>query len=114
MNEYRFTLQFSLLQDEVLQDELIDRLYRSDAADALIGIGHPGHIAFDFIRKDESLKDAVLSAMTDVERALPELDECYLQKASIMLNHEDNGNQVMVDLLSLLGDVEFLLDNEEL
>ena len=40
--------------------------------DALIGIGKPGRIALDFTREANSAEEAVLSALDDVKRAIPD------------------------------------------
>ena len=71
MKEYEFGLRFSLPQDEAHSDELIERLGDAGCDDALIGIGHAGRIAFEFARQADSAHGAILSAITDVKRALP-------------------------------------------
>ncbi len=39
--------------------------------DALVGVGQPGRIALDFTREARSASEAVLSAIKDVQRAIP-------------------------------------------
>jgi hypothetical protein len=74
MKEYEFGLRFSLPQDEAHSDELIERLGDAGCDDALIGIGHAGRIAFEFAREADSAYGAMLSAIRDVKRALPEAE----------------------------------------
>jgi len=71
MKEYEFGLRFSLPRDEAHSDELIERLGEAGCDDALIGIGQAGRIAFDFVRESDSAYNAILSAITDVKRAVP-------------------------------------------
>lgn len=71
MREYEFGLRFSLEQDEAHSDELIERLGEAGCDDALVGIGHAGRIAFEFVREAESAHSAILGAIKDVKRALP-------------------------------------------
>jgi hypothetical protein len=37
----------------------------------LIGVGHPGRLAFEFAREGESAHETMLSAITDVKQGLP-------------------------------------------
>ena len=63
------TYQFTLIVDGPdLQDEQrIDALYESGCYDALVGRSH-GVQYLEFDREAASLKDAILSAVADVER----------------------------------------------
>lgn len=74
MREYEFALRFTLPPDEAHSDELIERLGDAGCDDALIGIGHAGRIAFEFTRESDSARNAILSAIEDVKRALPEAE----------------------------------------
>jgi len=74
MTEYEFGLRFSLPQDEAHSDELIERLGEAGCDDALIGVGHAGRIAFQFAREADSAHGAILGAIRDVKRALPEAE----------------------------------------
>lgn len=74
MKEYEFGLRFSLPRDEAHSDELIERLGNAGCDDALVGIGHAGRIAFEFAREADSAYSAILSAIRDVKRALPEAE----------------------------------------
>jgi hypothetical protein len=69
--QYDFTLKFKLPPNEVDQNEVVERLGESGCDDALVGIGLPGMIGLDFTREAESAKEAILSAITDVTRAIP-------------------------------------------
>ncbi len=71
MTEYRFTLRFSLPSDMSDMNEIAERLYGGGCADALIGVGHPGRVALDFTREASSARDAVMTAIADVTRAIP-------------------------------------------
>lgn len=71
MTTYTFTLRFHLSIDDVNHDELIERLAEAGCTDALVGIGEPGCISFEFTRKAESLSDARESGIADVKRAIP-------------------------------------------
>lgn len=71
MKEYEFTLRFGLPSDEVLSDELVERLGNSGCDDALIGIGSPGRLALDFNRSANSAREAVLTAIADVVKTIP-------------------------------------------
>jgi hypothetical protein len=71
VSEYGFTLRFTLASAEDDLDDLVERLGDGGCDDALVGIGHPGRIALDFIRNADSAPEAVFSAVADVSRALP-------------------------------------------
>lgn len=72
MNEYQFTLKFALGDPEADIDELVERLGEAGCTDALVGIGQPGRIGLDFTRDANSASEAVLSALADVKRAIPD------------------------------------------
>lgn len=72
MKEYEFALRFSLANDEAASEELIERLGNAGCDDALIGIGRPGRIALEFAREAPDARQAILSAIADVVRAIPE------------------------------------------
>lgn len=69
--EYEFTLKFKLPTADSSADCLIERLGASGCDDALVGIGKAGRIALDFTREADSASAAVLSAINDVQRAIP-------------------------------------------
>lgn len=72
MNEYDFTLKFKLANGDANLDQLVEALGRGGCDDALIGIGTPGNIAFDFTRAARSAFDAVLSALGDIKKVIPD------------------------------------------
>jgi predicted DNA-binding transcriptional regulator AlpA len=71
MMEYDFELKFRLPADSPTADELVERLGAAGCDDALVGIGQPGRIALDFSREAESAKEAIVSALADVRKAIP-------------------------------------------
>lgn len=74
MRKYEFTLRFRLPLGTEHSDELIERLGNAGCDDALVGIGHAGRIALEFVREGYSARGAVLSAIADVKRAIPDAD----------------------------------------
>lgn len=72
MSEYEFELRFALPSCDMDPDQLVERLGGVGCDDALIGVGRQGQVALDFTREAESAMEAVLSAIADVRRALPE------------------------------------------
>lgn len=72
MNEYEFTLTFTLPSPDVDVDDLIERLGAAGCDDAAIGVGARGRVALSFMREAESAAKAVFSGIADVRRALPD------------------------------------------
>jgi predicted DNA-binding transcriptional regulator AlpA len=72
MMEYEFTLNFKLAPDGAKADEVVERLGKAGCDDALVGMGQVGRIALNFIRNADSAEMAIISALRDVKRALPE------------------------------------------
>ena len=72
MNEFEFTLIFGLTGDLLEPDAYIERLGKAGCDDALIGVGKSGRIALLFNRGAENALEAVLSAIRDVKRAIPD------------------------------------------
>ncbi|NWD07246.1 helix-turn-helix transcriptional regulator [Pseudomonas gingeri] len=70
--EYDFTLRYQLSEHNDDQDALIERLYECGCDDSLIGSGVPGRLALKFCRDAESAVQALLSALQDVKRAIPD------------------------------------------
>ncbi|MGA8032052.1 MAG: DNA-binding protein [Casimicrobiaceae bacterium] len=70
--EYDFTLKFKLATDDIDADLLVERLGEAGCDDALVGVGHPGRIALDFTREAESAEAAIVSALADVKKAIPD------------------------------------------
>lgn len=71
MADYEYTLRFSLPPSERDADDLDERLFAGGCDDALIGIGRPGLLALDFTRRAASAREAMMSAVADVRRAVP-------------------------------------------
>ncbi len=71
MNEYEFTLKFSLQDTSSHSETYIEKLWAEGCDDALVGIGQSGRIALNFTRESSSAQDAILSALEDVKRAIP-------------------------------------------
>jgi predicted DNA-binding transcriptional regulator AlpA len=68
--DYDFTLKFKFPEGDD-GDELIERLGEAGCDDAVIGSGMPGRIALNFIREADSARTAILSALSDVKRVIP-------------------------------------------
>jgi hypothetical protein len=72
MMEYEFTLKFRLADPQANPEPYADLLYAQGCNDAIIGIGRKGRIALDFIREADSALSAVLSAIADIRKTIPE------------------------------------------
>lgn len=70
--EIEFTLKYRLSAINASHDVLVERLYEAGCDDALVGLGIPGHLALEFIREASSAEEAILSALADVKRAIPD------------------------------------------
>lgn len=79
MTHYDFTLKFALGGQDKDPESALGALLRAGCDDALVGIGKPGQIALDFSREADSAEAAVLSALEDVRRALP--DATFIEAA---------------------------------
>ena len=71
MTQYDFTLKFALPQQDQDPESFVEQLFTDGCDDALIGIGQHGRLALDFTREASSAGEAVLSALTDVQRVIP-------------------------------------------
>ncbi|MFC0136220.1 DNA-binding protein [Massilia eurypsychrophila] len=69
--EYSFTLTYRLPDDAADVDETVERLGEAGCNDALIGLGQSGRIALAFDREANSAREAMVSALGDVKRAIP-------------------------------------------
>nr|WP_315231883.1 hypothetical protein [uncultured Albidiferax sp.] len=69
--EYTFTLTYKLSEQDTNLYELVERLYSENCGDALVGLGRSGRIALQFVRRANSAEAALVSAVSDVERAMP-------------------------------------------
>jgi len=72
MNEFEFTLKFSLTSGPLEPDTYINRLGECGCDDALLGVGKSSRIALLFNRAAENALYAVLSAIKDVKHAIPD------------------------------------------
>lgn len=70
--EYDFTLRFKLAPNDVDLDALVERLGEAGCDDALVGIGQPGRVALEFTREAPTAEEAIVSALADVKRAIPD------------------------------------------
>lgn len=70
--DYIFTLKYQLAQCDCDPDELVERLYAAGCDDALVGIGLPGRLALEFTREAVTAETALLSALMDVKRIIPD------------------------------------------
>ncbi|GLU30499.1 DNA-binding protein [Trinickia caryophylli] len=69
--EYTFTLRYRLPDSSLDPDDLMERLGAAGCDDALVGTGLPGRVALEFTREAPSAREAFLSALADVRRAVP-------------------------------------------
>jgi hypothetical protein len=72
MAQYDFTLKFALGQPDADPDAFIEQLLAEGCDDALIGVGQHGRIALNFTREAPTAVEAVLSALSDVQRVIPD------------------------------------------
>jgi len=72
MEEYQFTLRYQLSEQNNDPDVLIELLLENGCDDSLVGCGIPGRLALKFCRDAESATQALLSALQDVKRAIPD------------------------------------------
>lgn len=72
MKTYEFELKFSLPETSQNPELFIERLGKEGCTDALVGVGQAGRIAFQFTRDANSAFEAVLSAVKNVKKAIPE------------------------------------------
>ena len=72
MKEYEFTLKFSLGEAGEDPEVHISRLAAAGCDDAIAGIGQSGRIALNFTREAPSAFEAVLSALAQVKKAIPD------------------------------------------
>lgn len=70
--EYEFTLIFKIASDDADVDVLLERLGTAGCDDALVGVGQAGRIALNFTREAGSAQEAIVSALRDVKKAVPD------------------------------------------
>jgi len=69
--EYKFKLKFKLGADLVSDDDIMARLGDAGCTDALVGLGMEGYVGLEFIREAEGADEAIMSALSEVKKALP-------------------------------------------
>ena len=72
MKNYEFELKFSLPETSQNPKFYVERLGETGCTDALVGIGQAGRLAFRFTRDANSAIEAVLSAVKNIKKAIPE------------------------------------------
>ncbi|MCO6441648.1 MAG: DNA-binding protein [Nitrococcus mobilis] len=72
MKEYDFTLKYRLGNPNEDAEKHLEALAESGCDDAVVGVGQNGRISLNFIREAESALEAVASAISDVQKAIPE------------------------------------------
>lgn len=72
--EYDFVLKFKLAEGSADANDLVERLGEAGCDDAVVGIGQPGRIALSFTREADSARQAVISALENVKRAVPDAE----------------------------------------
>ncbi len=72
MNTYEFELKYRLPKTSQDSEAFVERLGKAGCTDALVGIGQAGRIAFHFTRDANSALEAVLSAVKNIKKAIPE------------------------------------------
>jgi hypothetical protein len=69
---YEFTLKFALPPEEADHAAVVERMGAAGCDDALVGIGQPGRLALEYLRKAASADRAIAESLAGVRRALPE------------------------------------------
>lgn len=72
MKEFDFGLKFTFAAKHIDPEAYINRLGQEGCDDAIIGVGQKGKIALEFTRLHESALSAVISAIKDVKRVIPD------------------------------------------
>ncbi|MCO7572062.1 DNA-binding protein [Pseudomonas chlororaphis] len=70
--EYLFTLNYLLPLEGCDPLQLVERLGAAGCTDVLVGTGLAGRLALEFSREAESAEAALLSALGDIKRIIPE------------------------------------------
>ncbi len=70
--EFEFKLTYKLSNHQTDADQLMSKLGEAGCTDALVGLGVAGQLALEFVREAASADEAILSAVDDVKRALPD------------------------------------------
>ncbi len=76
MQEYDFTLQYSLSHPEQDAARHIESLAQAGCEDAVIGVGQKGRISLNFIRMASSERDAIESAQAEMLSGRYQMPAC--------------------------------------
>lgn len=68
---HEFKLIFQLPKDAAPTNDLVEALAEAGCDDAMVGTGHPGRIALEFSREAENARQAIDSAIDNVQTAVP-------------------------------------------
>lgn len=71
MNKHDFILRFTLPDPTSNPADFTEALFKAGCDDAVVGVGNPGAIAFDFCREAPTAELAVRSAVDAVLSAIP-------------------------------------------
>lgn len=74
MKEYEFILKYALTDQNADSSQYLDALFEAGCDDAMIGTGKTGSIALEFVREAASADEAVLSAIADLKKAIPDAE----------------------------------------
>jgi hypothetical protein len=69
---FEFKLTYKLQNKLTDTDQLMTQLCEVGCTDALVGLGVSGQICLEFARDASTAEEAILSAIADVKRALPD------------------------------------------
>lgn len=69
--DYEFTLKFAV-PETLDAEQLEEHLFEAGCDDALLGLGQAGRLALNFTREASSAEAALVSALKDVRKAVPE------------------------------------------
>lgn len=69
---FEFKLTYKLQNKLTDTDQLMAKLCEGGCTDALVGLGVAGQICLKFFREASTTDEAILSAMEDVKRAVPD------------------------------------------
>ena len=72
MNEFEFTLNFILSDQQTDMEQAVEELAEAGCDDALIGIGQRGRIGLQFNREAPTAIDAISQAISEVKSVLPD------------------------------------------
>ena len=72
MKQYDFTLKYRLGNSDEDAEKYLEALAQSGCEDAVVGIGQNGRISLNFIRESENALDAIASAISNVQEAIPQ------------------------------------------